>query len=191
MVLSLEWATSLVAMLGYVAAAWPLPSRARWPEVALAIGWLAHGSSLALDALGVGADLPGARFGFAPALSATIWIVLAVHTVESRLVPLPAVRRVLAVTGTVVVLLAAAFPGESRPHAGSAWLPLHWLLGVVSYGLLAVAVLHAGLLDSAERRLRGRHGGKGRQRGQGEAEQGADHAVIGRSFFAHVAQQHS
>ncbi len=157
MVLSLEWATSLVAMLGYVAAAWPLPSRARWPEVALAVGWLAHGSSLALDVLGAGADLPGARFGFAPALSATIWIVLAVHTVESRLVPLPAVRRVLAVTGTVVVLLAATFPGESRPHAGSAWLPLHWLLGVVSYGLLAVAVLHAGLLDSAERRLRGRH----------------------------------
>jgi ABC-type uncharacterized transport system permease subunit len=50
--------------------------------------------------------------------------------------------------------MAALFPGESRPHAGSAWLPLHWLLGVVSYGLFAVAVLHAWLLDGADRRLR-------------------------------------
>lgn len=156
MVLSLEWAVSLVAMLGYVAAAWPLPSRVRWPEGALAVGWVAHGLALALDVFGYGAAVAGARFGFAPALSATVWIVLAVHTVESRLLPLPAVRRVLAVAGTAVILLAAAFPGESRPGAGSAWLPLHWLLGVVSYGLLAMAVLHAWLLDSAERRLRSR-----------------------------------
>jgi len=154
MALSLEWVASLVAMLGYVAAAWPLPSRARWPEAALAVGWLAHGLALALDVFGYGAAVAGARFGFAPALSATVWIVVAVHTVESRLLPVPAVRRVLAVAGTLVVLLAAAFPGESRPHAGSAWLPLHWLLGVVSYGLLAMAVLHAWFLDNAERRLR-------------------------------------
>ena len=156
MVLTLAWAAGLVAMTGYAAAAWPLASRARWPEAALAIGWLAHALTLALDIFGIGAAMPGARFGFAPALSATIWIVLAVHAVESRLLPLPAVRRVLALAGAVVVLLASAFPGESRPHAGSPWLPLHWLLGVVSYGLLAVAVLHAWLLDTAERRLRSR-----------------------------------
>ncbi len=156
MALSVAWAAGLVAMAGYVAAAWPWPARARWPEAALAIGWLAHASSLALDVFGVGADIPGARFGFAPALSATVWIVLAVHSIENRLLPLPAVRRVLALAGAAVVLLAAIFPGESRPQAGSPWLPLHWLLGVVSYGLLAVAVLHAGLLDTAERRLRSR-----------------------------------
>ena len=154
--LTLAWATGLVAMAAYAAAAWPLASRGRWPEVALAIGWLAQAFALALDVLGVGSATPGARFGFAPALSTTMWIVLAVHTVESRMWPLPAVRRVLALAGAAAVLLAAVFPGESRPHAGSAWLPLHWLLGVVSYGLLAVAVLHAWLLDTAERRLRNR-----------------------------------
>ena len=154
MVLTLAWAAGLVAMAAYAAAAWPLVSRGRWPEAALTLGWLAHALTLALDVFGVGAAVPGARFGFAPALSATVWIVLAVHTVESRLLPLPAVRRVLALAGTAVVLLAAVFPGESRPHGGSAWLPLHWLLGVVSYGLLAMAVLHAWLLDTAERRLR-------------------------------------
>ena len=156
MALTLPWVAGLVAMCGYAAAAWPWPARARWPEAALAVGWLAHALSLALDVFGVGAATPGARFGFAPALSATVWIVLAVHTIESRLLPLPGVRRVLALAGAAVVLLAAVYPGESRPHAGSAWLPMHWLLGVISYGLLAVAVLHAWLLDTAERRLRSR-----------------------------------
>jgi len=152
--LTLAWSAGLVAMTAYAAAAWPLASRARWPEFALVLGWLAHALTLALDILGIGAVVPGARFGFAPALSATVWIVLAVHTVESRLLPLPTVRRVLALAGAAVVLLATGLPGESRPHAGSPWLPLHWVLGVVSYGLLAVAVLHACLLDMAERRLR-------------------------------------
>jgi ABC-type uncharacterized transport system permease subunit len=154
--LTLGWFTGLVAIACYAAAAWPLASRARWPEAALGVGWMAHALCLALDVLGVGASAPGARFGFAPALSATVWIVLAVHAIESRLLPLPGVRRVLALAGTAVVLLAALFPGESRPHAGSPWLPLHWLLGVVSYGLFAVAVMHALLLDAAERRLRSR-----------------------------------
>ena len=38
-------------------------------------------------------------------------------------------------------------------------MPLHWLLGVASFGLLGAAVLHAAMLDGAERRLRGVHGG--------------------------------
>jgi len=157
--LTLGWYAGLVAIVSYAAAAWPMPSRARWPEAALALGWAAQALCLALDILGVGAATPGARFGFAPALSATVWIVLAVHSIESRLLPLPGVRRTLALAGAVVVLLAALFPGESRPHAGSPWLPLHWLLGVVSYGLIAVAALHALLLDMAERRLRSRMAG--------------------------------
>jgi ABC-type uncharacterized transport system permease subunit len=141
-------------MLSYTAAAWPVAVKRRWPDLALAVGWVAHGAALWLDVAGFGADTPGARFGFAPALSATVWIVIAVHAVESRLLPLPAVRLLLAVVATLAVLLAALYPGESRPAAGAAWLPLHWLLGVVSYGLFAVAVLHAWLLDGAERRLR-------------------------------------
>jgi ABC-type uncharacterized transport system permease subunit len=157
--LTLPWAMGLVAMLAYTAAAWPMAVRRRWPELALAVGWLAHGAALWLDVAGYGSPIPGARFGFAPALSATVWIVIAVHAIESRLLPLPAVRLLLAVAATLAVLLAALYPGESRPLAAGtaphvAWLPLHWLMGVVSYGLFAVAVLHAWLLDGAERRLR-------------------------------------
>ncbi len=34
------------------------------------------------------------------------------------------------------------------------WAPLHWLLGIASYGLFGVAVLHALLLNRAERQMR-------------------------------------
>jgi ABC-type uncharacterized transport system permease subunit len=155
MVLTLPWTFGLVAMLAYTAATWPKPVRSRWPEAALAIGWAAHAGTLVLDVVGWGSPQTGARFGFAPALSATVWLVLAVHSVESRFVPLPGVRRALALAGAVVVVLATALPGTARPQAGSAWLPLHWLFGLVSYGLFAMAVLHAWMLDTTERRLRG------------------------------------
>lgn len=155
MALTLPWSIGLVAMIAYTAATWPKPVNSRWPEAALAIGWLAHAGTLVLDVIGYGSPQPGARFGFAPALSATVWLVLAVHSIESRFVPLAGVRRALALAGAVVVVLATAMPGTARPSAESAWLPLHWLFGLVSYGLFAMAVLHAWMLDSAERRLRG------------------------------------
>jgi ABC-type uncharacterized transport system permease subunit len=152
------WLLGLLAMLAYTAAAWPAAPGRRWPDVALAFGWLAHGAALVIDITGLNEPVPGARFGFGPALSATVWIAIAVHAVESRLLPLPRVRLLLALSATAVVLLSTLYPGEARPHVSSgaaAWLPLHWLMGVVSYGLFAVAVLHAWLLDGADRRLRG------------------------------------
>jgi ABC-type uncharacterized transport system permease subunit len=80
--------------------------------------------------------------------------VLAVYELESRFVPLAGVRRALASLGVVVVILAWLFPGQVHPQAPSLWAPLHWLLGVVSYGLFGVAVLHALLLNRAERQMR-------------------------------------
>ena len=120
---------------------------------ALLLAWALHLLALVVDIVGVGAVTPGARFGFAPALSMTVWLVLAVYMVESRFVPLPSARRVLAGLAVLAVLLALAFPGESRPTA-SPWAPLHWALGLASYGLFGVAVLHAVLLNRAERQMR-------------------------------------
>jgi ABC-type uncharacterized transport system permease subunit len=146
-----------VAVLAYLLAAWPWHGASRWPALVLLVGWLLHGVLLVLDIGGLGRIEPGARLGFGPVLSLTVWLVLAVYTVESRLLPLPAVRRVLALVGAAVVLLAWAFPGEVRP-AANAWAPLHWVLGVASYGLFGAAVLHATMLDSAERQMRLRAG---------------------------------
>lgn len=147
---------SAVALVSYLVAS-SLPDRsASWLRTALIVGWIAHGLAIVADVTGLGTEVSGARFGFAPAVSVTVWLVLAVYAVESRFVPLDRVRRTLALCGVFGVALAVFFPGELRPHAGTPWAPLHWLLGIASYGLFGAAVLHAVLLSSAESRLRNR-----------------------------------
>ncbi len=124
----------------------------RW--TALASAWGVHLLALVVDISGWGQAQDGARFGFAPALSLTVWLVLTVYLVESRFYPLHSVRRVLALIAALAVGLAWCFPGELRPTAASAWAPLHWMFGLASYALFGVAVLHAGLMNRAEQRLR-------------------------------------
>lgn len=154
----LTLAAGAVALLAYALAA-ARSERAfntlRW---ALTVGWLAHAVALILDTSGLGAPSQGARFGFAPALSVTLWLVLAVYAIESRFVPLPGVQRWLAGLGALAVALMLVFPGDVRPNAASPWLPLHWVLGIASYGLFGAAVLHAGLLTHAERQMRQHRG---------------------------------
>src|SRR6218665_1099325 len=148
------WAPSLVALCAYVLAALLNPQREHASRLALIFGWLVHAFAIVIDLAGVGSDVRGARFGFAPALSATVWLVVAVYAVESRWLPLARVRRTLALLGAAAVVLAAIFPGEFRPQASSNWAPLHWALGIASYGLFGAAVLHGAMLDAAERRMR-------------------------------------
>ncbi len=145
---------SLLAMAAYAVAASLREGASRALVMALTIGWLAQGQAIVVDVAGIGSSIPGARFGFAPAMSLTLWFVLAIYGVESRFVPLPGVRRVLAVLGMLVVALALAFPGEFRERAPAPWAPLHWVLGLVSYGLFGAAVLHAAMMSRAEARLR-------------------------------------
>ena len=128
-------------------------TRDRWAAMALPAAWLAHLLALVLHIVGWGQDYGSARLGFAPVLSLTVWIVIGLHALESRFVPVPGVRTWLAPAGARVVVLAAYFPGDSRPFA-SALGPLHFVLGVGAYGLFGAAVLHAALLDNAERRMR-------------------------------------
>jgi ABC-type uncharacterized transport system permease subunit len=145
-------APSLLALAAYALAA--LPGVGALARRALPLAWGLHGVAGLAHLLGIGLVMQGARFGFAPALSATAWMVLAVHAVESRFVPLPGVRRLLAVLGGGTLALALLFPGEGGLYPASPWAPLHWLLGLASYGLVAAAVLHAAWLDRAERAMR-------------------------------------
>jgi ABC-type uncharacterized transport system permease subunit len=147
-------APSVVALVCYLAAAIPSERFSSGLRTALLVGWIMQGVSIVIDVAGIGSDRPGARFGFAPALSVTLWLVLAVYELESRFVPLAGARRALATLGVGVVVLAWLFPGQVHPQAASVWAPLHWLLGVASYGLFGVAVLHALLLNRAERQMR-------------------------------------
>lgn len=160
MILSAASATWLAwaAVLAYLAASLPAADGQRWPAQALTAAWVLHGLVLL-----VGADVlsgeGGLRLGFAPVLSFTLWLVLLVHGLESRLMPVVQLRRLLAWCGAAAVMLAWLFPGEVRAVAHSRWAPLHWVLGLTSYGLFGAAVLHALMLDAADQRLRGKAAG--------------------------------
>lgn len=113
---------------------------AAWILHALALGW------------GVFGEAP--RFGFAPALSVTAWLVLTVYAIERQVFPQLHARWALAALGAAALVLALIFPGTPMQGGGSRWLPLHWALGIASYGLFAAAVVHAWLMMRAEREIR-------------------------------------
>ena len=148
-------ATPAAVLLGATAAtAYTMAAfAARLPEqatkAALSLAWLVHGAALALAML-----QPAPRFGFAPALSVTAWLVLTVYAVERQLFPQLRARWALAALGALAVLLALLFPGPPLHVSASAWLPLHLALGIAAYGLFAAAVVHAALMTRAEKRLR-------------------------------------
>ncbi|TFY97377.1 cytochrome C assembly family protein [Ramlibacter rhizophilus] len=139
---------TLAAALAYAV---PAAKRldARHARVALLVAWVLHALVLAWSLLG---DAP--RFGFAPALSMTAWLVLTVYAVERQLFPQLEARWALAALGAAAVLLAWLFPGTPLHVSASPLLPLHWALGIASYGLFAAAVVHAWLMMRAERQMR-------------------------------------
>ena len=115
----------------------------------LLAAWVLHAVTLVEALLGT-----PPRFGFAPALSMTVWLVLTVYAVESRLFPQLQAHWALAGLGSAAVILSLVFPGSSYHAIASPWLPLHWALGIASYGLFAVAVVHGWLMGRAERAIR-------------------------------------
>jgi ABC-type uncharacterized transport system permease subunit len=114
--------------------------------------WLAWCVHAALVGWGLwGAD---PRFGFAPALSLSAWLVGLVYALEGYYYPKLNPPWMLAGVGSAAVLLALLFPGTPLLANTSALLPLHWALGMASYVLFAVAVAHAWLMNRAEKRIR-------------------------------------
>ena len=115
----------------------------------LLAAWLLHALTLAEGLLGT-----PPRFGFAPAISMTVWLMLTVYAFERRLLPQLQAHWALAGLGSAAVLLALIFPGTSYHAIASPWLPLHWALGIASYGLFATAVVHGWLMTRSERAIR-------------------------------------
>lgn len=142
------FALALLAAVAYAAPVAarlsPVPARS-----AVLVAWVLHGLLLAWNLLG---EAP--RFGFAPALSVTVWLVAAVYAIESQLYPQLRTRWTLSTLGAGAVILALLFPGQPLQASASAWLPLHWALGIASYGLFAVAVVHAVLMLRTEEKIR-------------------------------------
>ncbi len=146
----MTWALSLGCASAYALVATPLlRDRPSWMRVSTGLAWVLHGLTIAWGLWGA-----EPRFGFAPALSVTAWLVGLVYMVETWIYPQVTTPRFVHSASVLVVLLALAFPGAQLHPSLSPWMPLHWALGIASYGLFAVAVVHAVVLGRAEARIR-------------------------------------
>lgn len=145
-----SFAFPCLAILAYLALAiWGERLR-RTPRLLLwTLAWWLHGLAL-VESLAASPPF----FGFGPALSATAWLVLCVYAIESRALPALQSHRSTLVLAAGAIGVAIVFPGRALPPTTSFWQPLHWVLGIASYGLLAAAVIHGVLMSAAERRMR-------------------------------------
>ena len=154
MILASASSTGVVLTLATaVAYALPAAGARRLSEAAarraLLAAWVLHALVLAWALLG-----DTHRFGFGPALSVTAWLVLTVYAIERQVFPQMRARWALAGLGAAAVLLGLVFPGSPLHVSASPLLPLHWALGIASYGLFAAAVVHAWLMTRAEKQMR-------------------------------------
>jgi ABC-type uncharacterized transport system permease subunit len=91
------------------------------------------------------------RFGFAKALSATMWIGLALLWFEGLSFRVDALRLLLLPLAIVGLLLPLGFPGMD--FSARAHLPLfvpHLMVGTLAYGVLLLAVMHALLMIAVQ-----------------------------------------
>ena len=150
---SFAWWLAGAAALAYVAPVLWAARGARAPRrLAFLPAWLLHAATLAWALLGT-----QPHFGFAPALSMTVWLGLTTYTVERQMFPHMRIQGALsaiAVLGATSVLAAQAFPGLGLPATASPWLALHLSLGLACYGLFGAALVHAWLMGRAERQMR-------------------------------------
>jgi ABC-type uncharacterized transport system permease subunit len=96
----------------------------------------------------------GFRFGFAPALSATLWVGVAMLWFEGLSVRIEALRVAVLPVAAAACLLPLAFPGSvlEVERSQPLFLP-HLVVGTLAYGVLMLAALHALLMTAASRAL--------------------------------------
>jgi ABC-type uncharacterized transport system permease subunit len=99
------------------------------------------------------------HIGFAPVLSAAVWVGICLLWFEGLRVHMRPLQVLVLPVAMVAVLLPWAFPGGTMAnHGGGPMFVPHVLVGTLAYAVLLIAAAHAGLMASAERAL---HGGAG------------------------------
>lgn len=93
------------------------------------------------------------RFGFAHALAAMTWLAVLIYWIENFFYELDGMLPPALVTAALVVPLPAIFPGLASANSASIEFRMHLVLAVVAYSLFALAMLHALLMATLERRL--------------------------------------
>jgi ABC-type uncharacterized transport system permease subunit len=131
-------------------------ARQRWALLALAVG---HGVLVVFGVLGHA----GFRFGFAHAMSATLWLTVLILWFEGIFVPLRGLQPVVLPVAAIAVVLPTLFPGSVVAAGRGLSFQMHLLAAILAYSLLTIAALHAMLMAALDREL---HRGEGAPRGQ-------------------------
>lgn len=120
------------------------------PVLALAIGL--HGVLLVHGVLEDGQ----LRFGFAHALSATLWLTALIVWIESFFSASRGLFLLVLPLAALSVLLPLAYPGAILGKSTDApMFRVHLLLAILAYSLLTIAAIQALLMASMDRRLHG------------------------------------
>ncbi|MGH6612276.1 MAG: cytochrome C assembly family protein [Burkholderiaceae bacterium] len=123
-----------------------------WIGAALIVALVLHGGLL-LEGMYQGGEL---RFGFAHALSATLWITALIVCVETLFSASRGMFLLVLPLTAIASFLPVLFPGAIIGRSSASPLfQVHLLLAILAYSLLTIAAMHALLMATMERRLHG------------------------------------
>ncbi len=150
------WRTlTATSIAGSTAQSPPAPISApvfdRWLLPLLA---LAHAGLLFHDVFGQGEF----RFGFAFALSATLWLTVVILWIETFFLPMRMLYPMVLPAAALAAVLPLAFGGSVVSVVGGNPLAfrLHLLVAIFANSLLTIAALHALLMAALDRQLHAR-----------------------------------
>jgi len=123
-----------------------------WHSAVLALALALHGVLLAH---GIQED-GNLRFGFAHALSATLWLTALIVWIESFFSASRGLFLLVLPLAALMTVLPLIYPGAILGQAtDSPLFRVHLLLAILAYSLLTIAAMHALLMASMDRRLHG------------------------------------
>lgn len=123
-----------------------------WPSVILAVALCLHGILLGRAIIG-GEQF---HFGFAQALSATLWLTVLIVWAESYFSSSRGLLLLVLPLAALASVLPSIFPGAILgPVTASIVFRLHLTLAILAYSLLTIAAMQALLMATMDRRLHG------------------------------------
>ena len=123
-----------------------------WTGVALGLALALHAVLLSHNLFEEGHF----RFGFAHALSATLWLTALIIWVESYFTAARGLFLLVLPLAAISAVLPLAFPGSALGQVtASGAFRVHLILAILAYSLLTIAAMQALLMATMDRRLHG------------------------------------
>jgi ABC-type uncharacterized transport system permease subunit len=124
------------------------PLKPQWLGLAAA-SWLVH--AVALGAAFAPAD---PRFGWSLALSIAAWLLVAIYSIENRVLTQVRIPHAVWWFAALACLLVVLVPPRVQPATSAGmWFTAHWVFGLAAYALFGAALLHGAVLWRSEQQL--------------------------------------